>query len=164
MRRWPWCAGPRSAAGCGTTTDLAHATVQAFVVAYSNGVPALRAAASAKTNDRGEYSIFWLPAGEYMIATVRDATQVVGGYLLQQVVGTFYPGTPLVTQAVPVNLRANENLEGIDFTHRVSKPVRVSGTIVTTLPPPPPPAVPAGNDKITTGKCACSVTKYSLSS
>src|SRR5688572_21300271 len=123
---------------------MAHATVQAFVVAYSNGVPALRAAASARTNDRGEYSIFWLPAGEYIIATVRDATQVVGGYLLQQVVGTFYPGTPVVTQAVPVNLKANENLEGLDFIHRVSKPVRVSGTVLTTLPPPPAPAVPAG--------------------
>jgi len=118
---------------------LANTSVQAFIVTYSNGLPALRAAASNKTNDRGEYSIFWLPPGEYIVATVRDSTQVVGG-LLQQVVGTFYPGTAWVTEAVPVTLRGGQNLEGIDFTHRVSKPVRISGTVVTTLPPPVPPA------------------------
>jgi hypothetical protein len=118
---------------------LANATVQAFAVAYSNGLPALRAAASNKTNDRGEYSIFWLPPGEYLIAMVRDSTQIVGGYLLQQVVGTFYPGTASVTEAVPVTVRPGQNLDGIDFTHRISKPVRISGRVVTTLPPPAAP-------------------------
>src|SRR4029434_196787 len=117
-----------------------NATVQAFTVAYSNGLPALRAAASNKTNDRGEYSIFWLPPGEYIVAMVRDSTQVVGGYLLQQVVGTFYPGTASVAEAVPVTLRAGQNLDGIDFTHRVSNPVRISGKVTTTLPPPVPAA------------------------
>ena len=119
---------------------MAHATVQAFVVAYSNGVPALEPP-HRPTNQCGEYSIFWLPAGEYIIATVRDATQVVGGYLLQQVVGTFYPGTPVVISCTRES-KANENLEGLDFIHRVSKPVRVSGTITTTLPAPRPRRFP----------------------
>jgi hypothetical protein len=119
---------------------LANATVQAFTVAYSNGLPALRAAAYNKTNDRGEYSIFWLPPGEYIIAQVRDSTQIVGGYLLQQVVGTFYPGSTAVTDAVPVTARAGQNVDGIDFSQRPSKTIRVSGKVVTTLPAPPVPA------------------------
>jgi hypothetical protein len=65
---------------------------------------------------------------------------VVGGYLLQQVVGTFYPGTPVVTEAVPVTVRGGQNLDGIDFTHRVSKTIRITGKVVTTLPPPVQPA------------------------
>jgi hypothetical protein len=69
---------------------------------------------------------------------VRDSTTVVGGYLLQQIVGTFYPGTPVVTEAVPVTVRGGQNLDGVDFTHRVSKTIRVSGKVVTTLPPPVP--------------------------
>jgi hypothetical protein len=121
------------------------ATVQAFAVAYANGLPSLRSAAAAKTNDYGEYSIFWLPAGEYLVAMVKDSTQVVGGSLLQQVVGTFYPGTPVVTEALPVNVKGGENLEGLDFTQRITKPIRISGSIVTTLPPPQQPAANALN-------------------
>ena len=121
------------------------ATVQAFAVAYANGLPSLRSAAAAKTNDYGEYSIFWLPAGEYLVALVKDSTQVVNGSVLQQVVGTFYPGTPVVTDALPVTVKVGENREGIDFTHRITKPIRISGSVITTLPPPPQPAAIAAN-------------------
>jgi hypothetical protein len=123
---------------------IANATVQAFTVVYTNGLPALRAAAANKTNDRGDYSIFWLPGGEYYIAMVKASTQVVGGSFLQQVATTFYPGAPAVTEAVTVNVKTGDNVEGIDFINRPVRPVRVSGTVSTTLPLPQQQALPPG--------------------
>jgi protocatechuate 3,4-dioxygenase beta subunit len=120
---------------------LANTTIQAFAVTYTNGWPSFRAVASNKTNDRGEYSIFWLPGGEYCIATVKASTQIVGaGSLLQQVVGTFYPGTSDLTGAVMIPVKAGRDVEGINFVDRVIRPFKVSGTVRTTIPAPDPAA------------------------
>jgi hypothetical protein len=123
---------------------IPNAMVQAFTVAYTNGLPALRPAASNKTNDRGEYSIFWLPGSEYYVALVKASTQATGTNALQQVVGSFYPGTPVVTEALTINVKTGDNVDGVDFIHRPVRPVRISGTITTTMPLPPQPPLPPG--------------------
>ena len=123
---------------------IPNAMVQAFSVIYTHGLPELRAAASNKTNDLGKYSIFWLPGGEYYVAMVKTSTQTTGSSSLQQVVSSFYPGTPVVTDAVTIKVKTGENVDGIDFVHRAVRPVRISGAIVTTLPLPPQPQVPPG--------------------
>jgi hypothetical protein len=78
-----------------------HSPACVYLV-LSEWTPFAANCASGKSNDRGEYGIFWLPAGEYLVAIEKDSTQVVGGSLLQQVVSTFYPGSPIVTEALPV--------------------------------------------------------------
>jgi beta-lactamase regulating signal transducer with metallopeptidase domain len=124
---------------------MTNATVQAFTVDYNNGVPALRAAADNKTDDRGQYNLFWLPPGDYIIAYTHPTTSVVGAQsALQQVIGMFYPGTPSVTNAIPVSVKIGDNIEGIDFSNRNVKPVKISGSVSTTLPPPQANAAAAG--------------------
>jgi hypothetical protein len=121
-------------------SPMTSATVQAFIVEYVNGVPALRVAADGRTDDRGQYNLFWLPPGDYIVATVRSSTSVVvaasGATTLPKVIGSFYPGTPSVTDAISVTVRDGDDIEGIDFANRPSKQVRISGTVTTTLPSP----------------------------
>lgn len=121
---------------------MASATVQALTVEYVNGVPALRVAADSKTDDRGQYSLFWLPPGDYMVATVRSSTSVVvtatAPATLPKVIGSFYPGTSSVTEAISLVVNAGDNIEGIDFENRPAKPVKISGTVTTALPPSSP--------------------------
>jgi hypothetical protein len=44
------------------------ATVQALKYTYQNGKRILRPVQIASTDDRGEYRLFWLPAGRYLVA------------------------------------------------------------------------------------------------
>jgi len=121
---------------------MAGATVQALTVEYANGVPTLSVAADSKTDDRGEYSLFWLPPGDYIVATVRSSTSIVttltAPATLPKVIESFYPGTSSVTDAMSVVVRPGDNIEGIDFENRPAKPVKISGTVTTTLPPSSP--------------------------
>ena len=47
---------------------LVYASVQAFKYAYQNGRRILTTAQTAMTDDRGEYRLFWLAAGQYFVA------------------------------------------------------------------------------------------------
>jgi hypothetical protein len=47
---------------------LVSATVQALRYTYENGRKVLSPAQTTLTDDRGEYRLFWLPAGQYFVA------------------------------------------------------------------------------------------------
>src|SRR6185503_16982339 len=55
-----------------------NATVQILSVIYPNGFPALGAAVTTKTNHRGEYRLFWMPAGDYYIGASREVYSTHG--------------------------------------------------------------------------------------
>src|SRR5688572_29127698 len=107
---------------------LSNGHVEAFSVTYQGGYPILQAAAADTTDDRGEFRLFWLPAGEYYIAVnPRPAPLDTAGR-------TYYPGTMEVTKATPVLLRADGNVEGINYAVRNSRAVTLSGTVRSLIP------------------------------
>lgn len=108
---------------------LPNATVQALVVTYMNGYPTLSTAVTAKTDFRGEYRLFWMKAGDYIIAATRDGIPDLGAR-------TFYPGTPELKGATTVALKTGENLEGADFTISNARLAKISGEIISQGPPP----------------------------
>jgi Carboxypeptidase regulatory-like domain len=76
---------------------LSDATVNAYVLVYHNGFPALQSVAEKMTDDRGEYRLFWLPPGEYYLAVApRAPTRGARG---PQAVKTFYPGAANASDA-----------------------------------------------------------------
>jgi hypothetical protein len=116
---------------------VANATVQILSVIYPNGFPALGTAVTTKTNHRGEYRLFWMPAGDYFVGASREVYATHGAR-------TFYPGTAELTQATMITLKTGENLERVDFVLRHARMVTVSGEVTSSAPPPPPPTIPAG--------------------
>jgi uncharacterized protein YneF (UPF0154 family) len=116
---------------------VANATVQILSVIYPNGFPSLGSAVTTKTNHRGEYRLFWMPAGDYFVGASREVYATRGAR-------TFYPGTPELTSATMIPLKTGENLERVDFVLRQSRMVTVSGEVTSSAPPPPAPVIPAG--------------------
>jgi len=85
-------------------------------------------AATAVTNDRGEYRLYGLSPGHYYVSatyTPALASEVAGATAAQPTAGsileegyapTYYPGTNDPSRAVPVALGAGEEVRGFDFT------------------------------------------------
>jgi hypothetical protein len=93
------------------------------------------------TDDRGEYRMFFVPPGEYVIRA-----QVQGGPggpgtrpgEIQRLVATLFPNTTDMTQAGRVTVKSGEEIRGIDISVKME---------LVTLPPPAPK--PTGGHKIT---------------
>ncbi len=90
----------------------------------SGGAVSLR---GSRTDDRGRYRVFGLPAGTYVVqAQVRERAGSAAAYL-----PFYYPGTSVIDQATKVNLAADANAAGIDLVFRPQRGYRVSGRITT---------------------------------
>lgn len=117
-------------------------TVQAFAISYENGYQILRPAASKATDDRGDYRLFFLPAGEYLVAAVPRqialrATQPSEAIATEaeQALRTFYPGASDALNAIPLTVRGATEVVGIDIPMQTARTYRVSGEIRTTILP-----------------------------
>jgi len=120
---------------------LADVEVHAFSIVYQNGFPVLLSAASALTDDHGDYRLFWLSPGEYLVAALpKPAIAAV-----KQPVRTFYPGTADVLMARPVVVRGGDDASGFDIELQTAAPFKISGEIVSSVPPPTAPAVVGAN-------------------
>ena len=70
-----------------------------------------------RTDDQGRYRIFDLSAGSYLVAVSVDA--VVSGSQTKERAGNvrvFYPGTPLVDAATPIEVTGPETIVNMAFT------------------------------------------------
>jgi len=123
---------------------VAGATVSALQVRYFNGGdPLLAPALTTKTNFRGEYRLFWLTPGEYVISAKEDPefytepplpNSGVPGLRIriadpESAAPTYFPDASDVTRSTPVVVKAGENIEGIDVQLRPVRKVHVSGML-----------------------------------
>lgn len=101
---------------------MGHARVQAMEAFYQDGQKRLYTLNVVQTNDRGEFSLFWLPPGEYYVAAVPEDPQRqnvmysvappgIGGHRADAM-------PPLVTR---------KNLADGGFTEDVYRPVYYGG-------------------------------------
>jgi hypothetical protein len=75
------------------------------------------------TNDRGEFRIFAVPPGEYVVmARTPDDAFDVSGYAT-----TFYPGVLVGSEARSISLGLGGEADGVDFALVAAPTVRVSG-------------------------------------
>jgi len=140
-------------------------TVRAMRYAMQNGERRLvPGRSSAATDDKGEYRIYGLAPGDYVVGAswrpaflgtqsselqltteidVRDARadgrRVPPPPQTIALASTFYPGTAMPAQAAVLSIRSGEERSGVDFTLQLVGTARVDGTIVLpgvgTLPP-----------------------------
>lgn len=120
---------------------------------------------TATTDDRGVYRIYGLPPGDFIVgAAGRAGAAATQGMDLRLTTdldvhhattagplvpappdrsvafaSTYFPGTPIATQASLVTLRAGEERDGIDFALQLIPTTRIEGTVAmpdgSALPP-----------------------------
>jgi 5-hydroxyisourate hydrolase-like protein (transthyretin family) len=98
----------------------------------------LRPAGTAETDDRGQYRIFGLKAGQYYIKAV-DEYEPMGHMIgseweVHQALGTqyapvYYPGVTQIGQAEPLVVRPGEESQ-VDLVLRRIKTVQISGRVI----------------------------------
>src|SRR5688572_813711 len=94
------------------------------------------------TDDRGEYRMFFVPPGEYVIRAQVQGGRPAGPVQLRQgeaeiLVPTLFPNTTDMAQAGKVTVKSGEEVRGIDIAVKME---------IMVLPPPAP--IPTGGVKI----------------
>jgi len=111
-------------------TPLAGANVEALTPRLEGGRDTLVSAASARTDDRGEFRLHGLGPGEYIVSGSDPAFENVStdaGVLHYS--PTYYPGVSAATDARPVVIGATGTVPSIEFRLRIVPPARVSGRV-----------------------------------
>lgn len=120
------------------------AQVRLFRYRYAGGARQLAPAGQAQTNDLGEYRAFGLSPGHYYLAVSPTRAHNLPGSAGEALVPvepageevfapTYYPGTADPSRAVPIEVRAGEDVRGVDLSLVQVRTVSVSGQ-VTNLP------------------------------
>ncbi|MEE8201038.1 MAG: carboxypeptidase-like regulatory domain-containing protein [Candidatus Acidoferrales bacterium] len=120
---------------------IAGATIQAMRKRYRSGRRKLAPAGTDRTDDLGEYRIYGLRPGPYYVSATfvpgwiraRTFTRKAGGEREPSYPPTYYPGTNDLAQAVPVGVRAGEEVRAIDFTLVPSGAVRIRGRVFNAV-------------------------------
>ncbi len=113
-------------------TPFAGAIVAALRPVFIEDRREMVTVAEIITNDRGEYRLFGLPAGQYFISAVDPAflsTRDHQGPLVYA--ATFYPGVASPETATRLTLEPGQPRDNIDFALSIVKPARVSGKITS---------------------------------
>lgn len=113
-------------------TPLAGAQVDALSLRSSDRRPGLLSAAQTSTDDRGEFRLTGLPAGQYYVVA-RDAAFARagddGGALRYP--PTYFPGVIAAAEAKAVSVAAGGDSPRVEFRIRIIKPSHVSGLLKT---------------------------------
>jgi 5-hydroxyisourate hydrolase-like protein (transthyretin family) len=116
--------------------EMGEPVAQAYVSLarrrYVDGERQLIAQSGTATDDRGEFRIFGVPPGEYVMVAKFEMTDF-GARDRVRYVPTYYPGTPVATEAQRVTVAAGQEASGIVIplaraaTTTVRGSVRASG-------------------------------------
>jgi len=120
--------------GFGELLPMAH--VRAFTVKREGGRETLKPAATDFSDHRGEFRLFWLPPGDYVVqaeppgsATGRTGTSLKA----------FYPNVTELASAARIELKTGDSRAGIDIAlpsamiQPASKTFKISGQVLSTL-------------------------------
>jgi hypothetical protein len=115
---------------------LPKANVRAFTVTHEGGKDTLKPVATDFSDHRGEFRLFWLPPGEYIIQAEPPgfATGTTG--LFRK---AFHPNVTELASAARIELKAGDSRTGIDIAlpaaiiQPTSKMFRISGQVLSTL-------------------------------
>lgn len=113
-------------------TPFAGAIVSALRPVFIGDRREMVTVAEIITNDRGEYRLFGLPAGQYFISAVDPAFLATRDHLGPMVyAATFYPGVASPETATRLTLEPGQPRENVDFALSIVRPARVSGKITS---------------------------------
>jgi hypothetical protein len=97
-----------------TGDAVAHVSVSLERRRYFESARRLVSESGSSTDDRGDFRIFGVPPGDYVIVARFDASDL-GWRDRVRYVPTYYPGTPVASEAQRVAVGAGQELSGITF-------------------------------------------------
>jgi len=108
---------------------LGEPMIDISVRAVKPGAAIDRMGEASRTNDLGEFRVFGLAPGQYIVAA---SPRPFGSDALSRtmVSSTFYPGTPDPSAAQVITVSAGETIAGIEFRTVMTSTFKVSGTVV----------------------------------
>ena len=113
-------------------TPFAGAIVSALRAVFVGDRREMVTVAEIITDDKGEYRLFGLPAGQYFISAVDPAFLATRDHLGPLVyAATFYPGVASPEGATRLTLEPGQPRENIDFALQIVRPARVGGRITS---------------------------------
>jgi protocatechuate 3,4-dioxygenase beta subunit len=116
---------------------IANAVVNALRYGYAGGarrfMPAGGQNSRDTTDDQGQFRLFGLPPGEYLISAnfrggggeVTDPAGEPSGYA-----PTYFPGTPNAAEAQRVRVDVSQEQSSVNFALIATRLVRVTGTVI----------------------------------
>jgi hypothetical protein len=107
--------------------------VLALGIAYQDGQRVMYSSKTATTNDRGEYRLFGLDAGEYYVRSDYRVSGTARGSAAATS-RVYYPGVDDPNRATRVAIKPGAESGGINFNVQAATTVNISGTIVNPIP------------------------------
>jgi Carboxypeptidase regulatory-like domain len=109
------------------------------------GQRTLSSVAGSMTDDRGEYRVFWVPPGRYIVSVAAQTSSLLlatlGGqtfFVDRNFPTTYYPGTAEASRAVTLDVPSGREVTGIDVVVNPPPTYRIRGRVIdgTTGQPP----------------------------
>jgi hypothetical protein len=100
------------------------------------GQRSLTTSGGGTTDDRGEYRIFFIPAGRYILSVGSTSSAITALVFNSSIVAdrtfptTYYPGTTDPSRAVTLDVQPGRELTGIDFVVSPPPTYRVRGRVI----------------------------------
>ena len=94
---------------------VAQAQVRAYALLYREAGVKLTPAGAAQSDDRGEYRIYGLAAGKYLIGVRPPQQDTPAGEYYANTAGVFYPATLAPENALPLKVSWGQDLASIDL-------------------------------------------------
>jgi protocatechuate 3,4-dioxygenase beta subunit len=109
---------------------VVYAQVMAMRYAYMDGQRQLVPNGAGQTNDLGEFRLFGLSPGQYIVqATLRynrfENTKTKQGY-----VPVYYPGVPDASRATPITVRGGDEFSRVDISLQPARGLTVKGNVI----------------------------------
>jgi hypothetical protein len=104
--------------------------VSAMKWQYTSSGRELREVRKATSNDHGEYRIFDLPAGKYLVKINPDRLDLRSQEPGTMVAPVFYPGVMEASRATPQDLVPGQDLRGINFNLRRARFATIHGQVI----------------------------------
>ena len=130
----------RGAVISGTVVDdggepVSGTQVTAVRFQYMSGTrrltPAPSEGSSDRTDDRGGFRLYGLPPGDYFISASNRTGMMMGPGMtnteMDAFAPTYYPGTPNVSEATRITVKAGQEMSGANFALIVARMARVRG-------------------------------------
>jgi protocatechuate 3,4-dioxygenase beta subunit len=109
---------------------VVYAQVMAMHFTYANGERRLVGNTSGQTNDLGEFRLFGLSPGQYIVQATFRANQSRNDRGKEGYLPTFYPGVPDAGRAAPVTVNGGDEFSGVDISLQSSRTLTVKGHVI----------------------------------
>jgi Carboxypeptidase regulatory-like domain len=107
-----------------------------FIGGVRRLVPGGSEGATDRTDDQGNFRLFGLPPGDYYVSATNRSNQFMGPGMnnteSEGFAPTYFPGTPNISEATRVTVRANQEMTAANFAMIIARMARIRGRAISS--------------------------------